>query len=152
LAVGCGTEPDPTRVPDGAAIVYPLPFTEAGAMRIYTGFTRRERIVIRTDDQWRELWARSTDDDGMHLLPPVDFSREIVILAAMAPKPIGGYHVTIHSVYSDGGDYYVVVRETAPTEECTPPAVTAPVDVVRLERPAGRIFFVEQKGSHRCRQ
>ena len=134
-------------------MVNPLAFAEAEAvMRVYTGFTRRQREVIRTDAEWRETWGRVTDDDGLHLLPVVDFDEEIVVLAAMAPRDVGGYYIRIPAVYAEGLDYYVVVEETVPTEVCTLPAMTSPVAAVRLDRTPGRIFFVERKGTHRCRQ
>jgi hypothetical protein len=153
LSLGCGTEPDPVRVPEGATAVFPLPFVEAAAaMRTFTGFPSRERVVIRTDAEWREMWALVTDDDDLHLLPAVDFSEEIVVLAAMAPRSTSGHYIRILDVYADGGDYYIVVEETAPTHICTIPGVTSPVDAVRLARPAGRIYFVERTGNHRCRQ
>ena len=153
LPLGCGTEPDPVSVPEGATPVFPLSFVEAAAaMRTYSGFPRRQRVVIRTDAEWREMWALVTDDDDLHLLPPVEFSEEIVVVAAMAPQSVSGYYIRILDVYSDAGDYYIVVAETAPTSVCTIPGVTSPVDAVRLDRPAGRIFFVERQGHHRCRQ
>ena len=76
LAVGCGTEPDPIRVPEGAAVVNPLAFAEAeAAMRVYTGFTQRHREVIRTDAEWRETWGKVTVDDGLHLFGLLDAVR-----------------------------------------------------------------------------
>lgn len=153
MSLGCSTGPEVVEIPEGAVPVASAHFEGAGvAIRHYDGFERRQRRVIRSESEWRATWQLVTGDVNLDLVPAVDWGEEIVILAAMSPRRIGGYNLRIDGVYSHEGDYYVVVRETTPTEVCLPASTTAPVDAVRVDRPAGRVFFVEQKGAHRCRQ
>ena len=56
------------------------------------------RLVVRDSVQWRRLWDGSQEGSWpQHPVPPVDFSREVILVAALGEKPQGVYHVAIDS-------------------------------------------------------
>jgi hypothetical protein len=112
----------------------------------YSGILERRRAIIRDPDQWSRFWreARGTNPAD---LPEVDFSREMVIVAAMGRRSTGGYRITIDSIArSEAGDgLRVVVREVSPgAHRMRSQALTAPIAAVRVARSDDVVTFEER--------
>lgn len=99
-----------------------------------SGFTQPARLVVRDAAAWRDAWATIWQGYGtVPPLPAVDFSREIVLVAALGQRPSGGYSILVDSAATRDGELFVRVRSIAPGARCgTTTALTSPVDVVRV--------------------
>jgi hypothetical protein len=123
------------------------------SFRFNTGFKERERLVIRNADQWAQAWARITQNvQPARPVPAVDFAREMIVLVAIGQRPTGGYVITIDGVSEADGRLYAEVRERSPGRGCnTSEGLTQPIDVVRVPRREGTVFFVERVETFECR-
>lgn len=104
--------------------------------------------VVRSDADWESIWHLAG------LTPPVrrvDFTRSIIIVAAVGPKPSGGFAVEITEMRAAEGGLQVVVRVTSPGPECrTPDEPTSPSDAVVVDRLDSDVKFSIIEVIHRC--
>jgi hypothetical protein len=80
----------------------------------------------------------------------VDFSRFVVIIAALGDKLSTGYGITVDSVATTRSEYLIFVRASDPGDCIVGGLVTQPVDVVAVPRSALPPRFVETHISGRC--
>ena len=122
------------------------PFTEL-PFRYAPGITSAENGIVDNELAWCDLWSRIYA--STFPTPPcdrslADFSREVVLFAAMGEMPTGGYTVKIACVQGDedAAALRVQVLESRPGPHCIVSlAVTYPISVVKVERPVhGAIF------------
>lgn len=137
-AVACGG--------GGASALLPLrPIL--GTQQIYYddggGFSDFERMVVRDQERWKDVWVRATyDQPSPPAIPAVDFDREMLIVAA-AGRMSPGDRIQIDSV-GVREDLYVVVVVTV--VECQPfPADAYPVVIVRVPRDERAVVFSEKR-------
>jgi hypothetical protein len=145
----CGSLPTGPGVPRQAVTVTTETVLAASP---WSGYTTPERRVITTDADWETAWAQL---QGSHsprpARPDVDFSRDVVILAAMGTRPSTGYAVAITEVRVHDGTFYVRVTERSPGRSCmVGDAITSPVHAVRAPREATRAEFVVTRVETRC--
>src|SRR5688572_17512819 len=97
------------------------------------------RLVVRDRATWLGLWKRiyqHIPSNGPYPeLPEVDFSREMLVVAAMGLQPTSGYSIIIDSAYERDDRLEVVVKSVI-TVKCygVLMMVTAPLDIVRLPK------------------
>ncbi|HXF96223.1 MAG TPA: protease complex subunit PrcB family protein [Gemmatimonadales bacterium] len=157
LLAGALLAPGPCRVglltaPEVPPNAQPVPF-ERITQVFYSGFEEPGRQVIRTQAAWSAFWARLQESiTPRPPAPAIDFSRDLVIGAAMGSRGSGGYAIQIAQVAEDQGRLFVAVREVSPGERCgVTLALTQPVDVVRVPGRAGReVAFVERRETRDC--
>jgi hypothetical protein len=118
----------------------------------YSGFSEAARFVVRNLSQWASVWA--TVFAGRSELPPrpaIDFSREMVIVAAQGAQPSSGYDIAIDRVGLAAGSIAVDVTTTSPDRDCMLLAViTSPVMMVRVPLSASPVRFVEHTRTRSC--
>ena len=113
-----------------------------------SGLRDRLRTVIHNREAWVEMWKRiynaNPPDQAMALLPEVDFSREMLIVAALGERPTGGYGIIIDSACEQEKELEVVVRSISRTR-CggVTQSLTQPLDIVRLPKSELRVVFRE---------
>ncbi len=135
----------------------PIPVTRFGtggrALEYYSGFTAPARLVVRSEGEWREAWARIHQTrTPQPPLPAVDFARETVLLAALGERSSGGHGVVVDSVYDTGSELVATVRRSSPGAGCAVTgALTQPVDAVRIPATARAVRFVDKDEVHDCR-
>jgi len=118
-----------------------------------SGVADEVRLVVRDSMDWAHAWERLMDDR----LPPsaaprVDFSEDIVIIAAMGSRSTTGYAVTIDSVVKEWRVTRVYMRSTAPERTCVVgTAFTSPVHVVRIPRTLPVVFSEVEEQLPECR-
>jgi hypothetical protein len=109
-------------------------------------------VVIRDRDAWLDVWKRIHRLDpnrGPHPEPPplpeIDFSREMIVVAAMGARPTSGYAIVIDGAYAYDRNYRleVVVRSVENRNCAAFQVMTAPVDIVRLPRTERFVVFRE---------
>jgi hypothetical protein len=149
LATACATRPpvmSSRAIPDGAISV-PLrrDETTVSIFQGNSGMTDSARLVIRGDAEWRRTWARLIG----HImpapqLPEIDFTKEMVVIAAMGPRPTAGYMIRIARVGRSSGVTYVDVISESPGPTCrTAQMITSPADVVVVPAINEPVAFVE---------
>jgi len=125
----------------------PSPFARLAAnnasFSVFSGFTDSARLVVRDSGAWRETWQM------IHRpfippppVPPIDFSREMVIVAALGTRSSEGYEVVLENVREDTAGVEIAVRVNEPAPGCPVSAVlTQPVDLARLPASARPVRF-----------
>lgn len=79
----------------------------------FGGITERMRLVIRDRDKFDELWQQLNRFQSYKPpLPEVDFSREMILVAAMGQQPTSGYEIILDSACELDHQLEVVVRST----------------------------------------
>ena len=112
-----------------------------------SGLGERTREVIRDEDAWARLWERIQEGVSPRpALPPVDFSRHMIIAVATGARPTGGFGIAVKSVATRGDRLEVRVVETCPPRGAIVIMVlTQPVAVVRLDKLDQAPTFLESK-------
>ncbi|MEJ7810351.1 MAG: protease complex subunit PrcB family protein [Gemmatimonadaceae bacterium] len=151
-----GAQGDVTTAPDvpaNASTVASTPFDQTLALFVsYSGLSARQRLAIRDGASWSALWTTlSTDVSPRPAVPAVDFSRDMILLAAMGEHRSGGFGIAIERVQLADGQLYVTVRETSPGAGCmTTQAITRPLTAVLVPRGDYDVRFVERSTTSKC--
>ncbi len=109
----------------------------------HTGLKGPSQRVIRTAEEWYQLWIDHHSNVVPVPLPPkVDFTREMVLCVAIGQRPTGGYGVRITRTHLEGGELHVEVHETRPPQGAIVPMVLSqPYEMVRVPRFDGAVVF-----------
>ena len=126
--------------------VTPLDSSLASYYRSNSGLPDSARLVLRTPAEWTTLWNRIVANHSPKPpAPEIDFSKEMLIVAAMGTRSTGGYSIEIDAVDRDSSSITVSVRTHSPGKTCgTTAALTAPVAIVRIPRSPLPVQFVEE--------
>lgn len=112
-----------------------------------SGITESRRMVIRDEPAWRtawaEIWARTGPTPPP--LPVVDFTQDMILLAALGQRNSGGYSIMIDSASRAAGGIVVWVTKLTPGKCGTTAALTQPVDLARMPQVAGNVEFRERE-------
>jgi hypothetical protein len=131
LAVGCGSG----RSVDAQATGTPIPH-ETILDGPHSGLDEALSEVVQDQGRWAALWERiHRRIEPPPPLPPVDFSRHMLIAVATGTRRSGGFRVAVRGVAIHEDRLVVEVLETCPAEgSMVTMALTQPVEVVRLEK------------------
>ena len=150
--VACGSSPS---APDQSA--EPLPVTrlrtEPFSFTYASGLTEPQRLLIRDQASWQQAWAAIwTRHSSQPAMPDVDFTREMIVLAALGERPTGGYGIFIDSAAAGSGRVTLRIRSVSPANGCgVTTALTQPVDIARLPRREGPAVFTDVQETQNCR-
>lgn len=127
-------------------------FGGATPFAYYSGLDDSARFVVRDAASWRARWdAINREMQPAPPVPAVDFSREMVVVAALGRRPSGGWSIVVDSAVWRGDAVEVFVRQLAPGRGCfTTAAISSPVDVVRVPRRDAPVRFREQVVREDC--
>jgi hypothetical protein len=122
----------------------PMPLPWVNSFPSKTGF----RLVIKNRDEFTDFWKRllaPVPPDKWVPLPEVDFSKEMVVVAAMGERPSSGYAVIIDGACKVDGQVEVFVSNLEGGVSCGEQlaVVTAPADAVRIPQTELPIVFRE---------
>jgi hypothetical protein len=108
--------------------------------------------VIRDQASWQNLWSQMTQQHSQPpALPAVDFTKNVVLVAAAGTRPTGGFSVAITgATVSTSGVVTVDVLMTSPGSCVVTQAVTSPVDTATIPIPNGTVGFVIKRQVHNC--
>jgi hypothetical protein len=115
-----------------------------------TGFPSESgfREVIKNRDEFSDFWKRlhgRVPPDGFVLpLPEIDFSKEMIVVAAMGQRPTSGYSIVIDGACEVDGQVEVFVSSVEGVS-CIGvfTTLTYPADAVRLPRSDLPVVFRE---------
>jgi hypothetical protein len=117
------------------------------------GISRRARLVIRNRDEFTQLWneiTSSTSDKPP--LPEVDFSREMLVVAATGPEK-EAHGLLIDSACEVNNQFEVIVRDTKALPcGASIGLLPQPVDIVRLPKTDLPVVFREIQDTFDCKQ
>lgn len=90
------------------------------------------QVLVRTPEEWSALWRRHARDRPM---PPVDFSREMVVGVFMGSRPNAGFSTTILTTMEVKGVLVVRYKETVPPPGAlTAQIITAPYHLIAIPK------------------
>src|SRR5207245_5746591 len=114
-----------------------------------SGLDRPMRSVIRSAAQLAALWKQHARmEEPAPKAPPVDFSREAVVVVALGRKPSAGYTVKVTRIEQLPDETLVHVRQTRPSPDAvTAQMITHPHHMVRIPRPRGAVRFVDDEAA-----
>ena len=118
------------------------------------GGSQRSRRVIRNRDEFSELWKQIVGAGSDRPPPPeVDFTRVMLIVAAMGTKPSSGYEITIDGACEVDNHIEVFVR-SVDYSKCglQLQVITAPLDIVQIPRTELPVVFRETEISSDCKE
>lgn len=101
-----------------------------------SGFPREETLVVADPATWRDVWERIWSTHSPRPpLPPVDFGRDVILVAALGERPSGGHVILVDSAYRRDDHVEVVILIRSPGRDClTTRAITHPVDAAIMPR------------------
>lgn len=131
--------------PSSPSTALPLTRFRTGPTSFFagSGYDQPRTLVIHDRETWVRTWAdiyRRADPPPP--MPEVDFANEMVVVAALGPRPSSGFEV-IFTGASEAGDVVTVdVESRTPAASCVTLAViTSPVDLARIPRRNGAVTF-----------
>jgi hypothetical protein len=117
-----------------------------------SGITRPAQIVIRNAETWAKLWnlAIVPYSPTLRTLPPVDFSKEIVVGVFLGEKPDPGYTIEIRSSKIDSlGESPIMTVHYRNRQQMqavfAPPFRVQPFHLKKLPIFPGRVAFEEDR-------
>ncbi|MDB4917997.1 MAG: PrcB C-terminal domain protein [Gemmatimonadetes bacterium] len=139
-----------------AAEAKPEPYTsldhifKAAGSRLPTA----ARLIITDTSDYRVFWTRLTGSPDQSARPKVDFSREMLVIAAMGEQPCMGYGINVDTVYRDQDRrVYAVVRERRRGARCgCLSQLVSPVDIIRIPRTERPVTFLERVETNSCEE
>ncbi len=148
MCCGCGSSASAPSTP--LAVVRLR--ADSYAFTFASGYTEPQRIIVRGQAQWQDVWATIwRGHTPVPQLPAIDFNREMVVIAAMGMRPTGGFNILIDSASEDAAGVTVRVRAMTPGPGCAVTlALTHPADVARLPRRDGAVRFDEKAETVNC--
>lgn len=124
----------------------------ASSFRHLSGLHSERLMAIRNSGEWLGQWRRINARQDPPPLPAVDFSREMLLMAAMGRQPTGGYRVVIDKVIEQSGELLAFVRFVSPGRGCGAiAAVTSPADIVRVPVSPKNVRWVVERQAADCR-
>ena len=152
VAVACSSSEIITS-PPGTAIPIVRLRSDPYSFAFYSGMTTPARLVIRDPVTWQATWAQINRGLSPSSPPPsIDFSREMVIVAALGTRGSSGFDVLIDgATEADAGGAVIAIRSTSPGTGCASLTVlTQPVDIARMPRRDGTVTFAERSSVTNC--
>jgi PrcB C-terminal len=117
--------------------------TEAQSFLTFSGYEQPQTVVVRDRDTWVRVWNEIYR--RLSPTPPlveVDFSKEMVILAALGTQPSSGFEVLFTSASESDGVVTVEVEARTPGPRCvTLTVLTSPLDLARVPTRSGTVLF-----------
>jgi hypothetical protein len=128
--------------------------SEPYSFAFVSGMDRPARLMIRDAATWQAVWTQIHRGSSPLSPPPtIDFSREMVVVAALGTHSSGGYGILVDgaSVVDTDGTA-IAVRSISPGPDCgVTAAFTEPVDIARMQRRDGTVTFVERSEVTSCK-
>jgi hypothetical protein len=144
LVVALATVPPLASADSSWLLVTPYPRWSGRSLELHAETFR----AIRSQQGWDDLWRLAAPNPSLQAdqsipAPDVDFTKTVVLVAALGTRPTGGYSVIIQSAFDDGAVIHVHVLEVRPTgPDCTAVTViTHPVSIALIPRSDRQVRF-----------
>jgi uncharacterized membrane protein len=98
------------------------------------------RTIVRTGDEWRQLWALHGGPESA--APAIDFDASVVAATFSGERPTSGYSTEITAASTSGDGVRLIVSERTPERGMMAAQVlTFPFHIVSLARTAGDVVW-----------
>ena len=130
--------------PASPGMAVPMPITrvppDGGA---FSGYEQPTTLVVRDREAWQSAWSQvSRGRNPVPPLPSIDFSTQMIVVAALGAKPTSGYAVEFTGASVSNDIVTVEATSVSPGTRCvTLQVITYPVDIARLPRRDGAVQF-----------
>lgn len=116
---------------------------ESVAFLLYGGYDQPTTFVVRDRATWESTWNQIHRRlNPIPPLPAIDFSADMIAVAALGGQPTSGYDLLLTNASESGGTVTVEATTRSPAPQCIIlPVITSPVDLGRLPRREGRVVF-----------
>ncbi len=146
--VSCSSPMPPT-------IGVPVPLTRFDSRLVgsllFTGYDQPTTLIVRDQATWRATWQQLHVHEGAPpLLPDIDFSTEMVVLAAAGTEPSSGYDILFTGASKGDGVVTIDTLTLTPSGCAVALALTQPADLARLPRHDGSVVFRLTSAVHVC--
>jgi protease stability complex PrcB-like protein len=127
----------------------PIPLTRLSAnpysLTCCSAIAQSERRVVRDNATWQTVWTETwRGTSPTPALPSVDFTKEMLIVAALGSRSTGGYGIVVDSALMTSSGLTVWIGTSSPGARCiTTQAFTSPVDIARVQRIDAPVGFVD---------
>ena len=151
FAAACAS-PEQSTLPPGSSIPIVRLRAEPYSFEFNSGLNTPARIVVRDASTWQSLWTQIYQGRSpVPPLPAIDFSSDMLVVAALGSRSSGGYMILIDGASGEGSNVIVAVRSISPGQGCgVTGALTQPVDIARLPRRDGDVRFLERAEVRKC--
>jgi hypothetical protein len=96
-------------------------------------------VTIRTQPEWSALWRAHAPGKPM---PPVDWSREMVVGVFLGTRPAAGFSLEVVGYREEGGRVVAGYKEIAPARDAiTAQILTSPFVLAAIPRRDGDVTF-----------
>jgi uncharacterized membrane protein len=100
------------------------------------------RTIVRTTDEWRQLWALHAGPESA--APAIDFDANVVAAAFSGQRPTAGYSTEITAADTAGDGARLLVTEHTPDRGMIAAQVlTFPFHIVSIPRTAGDVVWTD---------
>lgn len=112
-----------------------------------SGFQEPLEKFVATEKDWIELWNQRQEPKApKRQHPAVDFDKDVVVVAALGPKPGTGYTVEITRIVKTKDEIQIYVRKTAPDPAALKTGQpTSPFVLIRMVKPDRFVRFYDEK-------
>jgi len=112
----------------------------------FSGIREPLQVVVRTQDQWNNLWKKHASIQSPPSPPPgVNFTTEMVVGLFAGEKTTGGYELEITRAELKDSTLYIYYVEKNPTSGgMAIQAITQPFHLAKLPRHDTPVIFVKQ--------
>jgi hypothetical protein len=112
-----------------------------------SGFQAPLQMYVVSEKEWIDLWEKRQGSGApQRTHPAVDFSRDVVVVAALGSKLTGGYSLEVSKIVRTKENIEVTVRIGSPAPGSTPRAgSTSPFVLVRMRKPDKPVTFKEEE-------
>ena len=113
-----------------------FPESVAATWRQHSGLQDSGVTLVRDSRAWEGMWrALTASYSPVPALPVIDFSKEMVIVAALGERHTGAYAIKIEAILDRETYGEAHVRRTVPGRGCGVPGMrSAPADIVVVPR------------------
>jgi hypothetical protein len=140
LAAGCAQPTAPDRPGTGLPVIRLSP--EPTAFSAFSAAETSQQLVVRDPaalaQWWADAWRTMSHPP---VIPDVDFTREMIVIATLGARPTSGYDIVIESATVENEGVVVVIRTSVSTAGTILPVVTHPVDIAKLPRRSEAVRF-----------
>src|SRR5262249_5076555 len=111
----------------------------------FSGLREAKQEVVKSADAWEKLWKQHSTAAGQsEKIPTVDFSKEMVVVAALGTKRTGGYSIEIVGAEAKDKTLRISIKKTSPPPDAmTIQSLTAPFHFVAVPKSDLQPEFVE---------
>jgi hypothetical protein len=121
-------------------------------MPLDSGIERETLSVIKDQAAWKALWDKIyANQSPAPPLPEVDFTKEMIVVAAAGQKPSSGYAMTVSSAVEANGEVTVSIDAVSPGAKCIGlTVITSPLDLARVTRRDSPVRFNVTRRTRDC--